>query len=185
MIAPSDAHLVQRTLQGELAAFDDLVRRYQQRLYRLALRYLQNKEDAQDALQDSLWLAFSRLRTLQHRTTFFQWLCQITHRTAITQRRRKKPWISLDALLCDDGFEQQDSLPAPEDAMHQDEFLHDLHAALARLSPAHRDVVQLDLDGETYPEIAKRLQIPLGTVRSRLHRARAHLREELAAYVVD
>ena len=73
----------------------------------------------------------------------------------------------------------------PTTHLYQDECLHDLHAGLGLLSSAHRDVIELDLDGESYPGIAKRLQIPLGTVRSRLHRARVRLRQGLAAYLPD
>ena len=121
MIAPADAHLVQKAIQGERAAFDELILRHQECMYRVALRVLQHEQDAQDALQDSLWLVFSRLRTLQQQTRFFQWLYQITQRTAISRSRRRKPRISLDTLMSDRGLDPQDSLPRPDEALHQDE----------------------------------------------------------------
>ena len=82
-------------------------------MYRVALRILQHEQTRKDALQDSLWLVFSRLRTLQQQTRFFQWLYQITQRTAISRSRRRKPRISLDTLMSDRGLDPQDSLPVP------------------------------------------------------------------------
>ncbi len=182
-----DRRLIAACLLGNRDAFGELVSRYQSRLYNAALRLVDTPEDAADVVQDAFLNAFQSLRSFKGDAEFFTWMYRIAFNVAITLKRKKKPTVSLNALEpgrngSPKGHEPIDGSEyvKPNAALERTEEEQLLHAALARLSGEHRDVlVMKDIDGLKYEEIADVLKVPIGTIRSRLHRARFELRELL------
>jgi RNA polymerase sigma-70 factor (ECF subfamily) len=178
-----DRRLVAAALAGSTDAFGDLVRRHQDRLYNAVLRVVDNGEDAADVVQDAFVNAFTALGSFKGDSELYTWLYRIAFNAAISLRRRRKPVASLDAARGSDPTVDPVDVSAdarPGDSMERREDEADLYRALSRLSPEHRDVlVMKDLDGQRYEEIAVVLGVPIGTVRSRLHRARIELRQLL------
>lgn len=178
-----DRRLIADSLAGRRDAFGELVSRYQTRLYNAAIRLVDSPDDAADVVQDAFLNAFQSLHAFKGDAEFFTWLYRIAFNGAISLKRKKRPTGRLDAASGERAFEPAD----PSDyvrtghALERTEENALLHAALVRLSPEHREVLTMkDLDGLRYEEIAEVLGVPVGTVRSRLHRARLELRDLLA-----
>jgi len=179
--ACTDAQLIGRTLSGEPAAFGELVLRYQDRLYNSLFRVLGSAEDARDAAQDAFVQAFVKLDTFRGSSAFYTWLYRIAFNTAMSHSRRQRPTRSLDADRNELGREPIDSQPSPDARLDLSERATQVHRALAELSAEFRQVIVLrEMDGCKYEEIAEILELPVGTVRSRLFRARLELRDRLA-----
>jgi RNA polymerase sigma-70 factor (ECF subfamily) len=182
-VSDDDRQLIAECLGGRREAFGGLVSRYQSRLYNAALRLVDTPEDAADVVQDAFLNAFQSLRTFKGDAEFFTWLYRIAFNTAVSLKRKKRAVVSLDALGgVDRGLERDDPSDyiRPGAALERTEEETLLHVALGRLSGEHRDVLVLkDIEGLKYEEIASLLGVPVGTVRSRLHRARLELRDLL------
>ena len=179
-----DAQLIGRTLAGEPAAFGELVVRYQDRLYNSLVRVLGSAEDARDAVQDAFVQAFVKLDTFRGSSAFYTWLYRIAFNTAMSHARRQRPTRSLDDQRTELGREPVDGQPAPDARLDMSERATQVHRALAELSAENREVIVLrEMDGCKYEEIAEILEVPVGTVRSRLFRARLELRDRLAPIV--
>jgi RNA polymerase sigma-70 factor, ECF subfamily len=177
-----DRRLIAECLGGRRDAFGELVTRYQARLFNAALRLVQSSDDAADVVQDAFLNAFQSLHTFKGDAEFFTWLYRIAFNTAISLRRKKRPAISLEANAGDGGLDPDDpsEFVKPGAALERTEDERQLADAIARLSPEHREVLLLkDIDGLKYEDIAELLRVPIGTIRSRLHRARLELRELL------
>src|SRR5262249_5659618 len=146
-------------------------------------RLLDHPEDAQDVVQEAFISAYQSLASFKGDALFFTWLYRIAMNAAISHRRKHKVAVSLETgskneLVIDPVDESAYSQPG--DALEQLEDANRLKAALNRLSPEHRAVLILkDIEGQKYEEIAEIMQVPVGTVRSRLHRARLELRDLL------
>ena len=176
-----DARLLDATLAGDPAAFGGLVTRYQDRLYNTLLRLVGSPEDARDLAQDAFLQALAKLHTFQRASAFYTWLYRIAFNLAISRRRRARPTTSIDRLREQTGSEPSDSGPGPEERLAESERAAHVHAALAALGDEHRQILVLrELEGCAYETIAEVLEIPVGTVRSRLFRARMQLRDKLA-----
>ena len=176
-----DALLIGRTLAGEPAAFGELVVRYQDRLYNALVRVLGSAEDARDVAQDAFVQAFLKLDTFRGTAAFYTWLYRIAFNLAMSHARRGRPTQSLDAAREAYGVEPIDGQPTPEAAFVGEEQVSLVHRALAELSDEYRQIIVLrELESCSYEQIAEILELPIGTVRSRLFRARLSLRERLA-----
>lgn len=174
-----DDQLIQTALSGDSAAFGELVRRHQDRLYNTMLHVIGSAEDARDVVQDAFVKAFLKLETFQQTSAFYTWLYRIAFNTAMSRARRRRPMASID-LRRECGDEPLDRGSPAGERLEQEELARQIQAALATLSEEHRAVVSLrDIEGCDYEQIADILEIPVGTVRSRLHRARLQLREQL------
>jgi RNA polymerase sigma-70 factor (ECF subfamily) len=179
--ASTDAQLIGRTIAGEPAAFGELVLRYQDRLFNSLFHVLGSAEDARDAAQDAFVQAFVKLDTFRGSSAFYTWLYRIAFNTAMSHTRRQRPTRSLDAERSELGREPVDAQPAPDARLDLSERATQVHRALAELSIEFRQVIVLrEMDGCKYEEIAEMLELPVGTVRSRLFRARLELRDRLA-----
>jgi RNA polymerase sigma-70 factor, ECF subfamily len=178
-----DRRLIAESLSGHSAAFGILVRRHQDRLYNTVYRLLGNSEDAQDVIQESFISAYQSLSSFKGDAKFFTWLYRIAMNAAISLKRKKKAAVSLDTgskhdLVIDPLDQSLDHQPG--DAMERQEEEQRLQGALDRLSPEHKSVIVLkDIEDMKYEEIAEVLDVPIGTIRSRLHRARLELRDLL------
>ena len=184
-VSADDHHLIAESLQGNTAAFGELVRRYQDRLYNTVYRLVDNAEDALDVVQEAFLNAYQSLDSFKGDALFFTWLYRIAVNTAISLKRKKRVMgasHSMPAATAKTVIEPLDpsDLSRPGHALEQAEQERRIQQALSRLSPEHRAVlVMKDMEGQKYESMAEVLGVPIGTIRSRLHRARLELRELL------
>ena len=175
-----DAQLIEETLAGKPAAFGRLVQRYQDRLFNTVVHVMGSADDALDVVQDAFVQAFLKLDTFRHSSAFYTWLYRIAFNVAASHRRKRKPAMSVEQARESSRLEPIDTQPGPDDQVQRDERCRQVREAIAGLSEEYRSVVILrEIDGCCYESIADILDLPIGTVRSRLHRARLQLREEL------
>ncbi|HZO37983.1 MAG TPA: sigma-70 family RNA polymerase sigma factor [Methylomirabilota bacterium] len=184
-----EAILIERCRAGDLAAFEPLVEKYRQRVYRLAYNVLRDPDEAWDVAQDAFIRAFKALPSFRGDSAFYTWLFRIVMNVARdrarqhaargrafgTERVDEKDW---DRVLVDQAT-------SPDAHATQVEERDRIARALATLSEPHRAIIMLsDLEGLSYREIAEVLNIPMGTVMSRLHNARRRLRDALGPLLV-
>jgi RNA polymerase sigma-70 factor (ECF subfamily) len=175
-----DAQLIEATRAGDSEAFGRLVEQYQDRLYNSLLRVLGSAEDARDVVQDAFVQAYLKLETFRGSAAFYTWLYRIAFNLAMSHARKRRPTASLDEAKASFGREPVDGQPMPDVHMLRRERVQLVHAALAALSAEYRQILVLrELEGCRYDQIAEILALPVGTVRSRLFRAREQLREQL------
>lgn len=190
MTRPLDDHsLLEACRAGQTEAFGALVLRYQERLYQTLLRLCGSSEDARDVLQDTFLRAYEKLDQFHGDSSFYTWVYRIGVNLALSGHRRRHARASLRRVAHDQGARPQE---APDDSPDADPTYHleraereqIVEAALGQLGPEHRAVVILkDFDGRRYEEIGAILNVPVGTVRSRLHRARCELRDRLRCLI--
>ena len=178
--------LVERTLKGDLGAFDELVGMYEKRIYNLALRLTRSGSDAEDATQEAFLRAFRGLRRFRRGSSFFTWLYRIAANCAITRVRSRARRASVEVALVspDEGANPDPPdrhAETPPEAVAREERIRLVRAAIGSLIPDHRTVVVLrDMEGLSYEEIAGVLNESLSAVKSRLHRAREVLATKLS-----
>ena len=183
----TDEMLVRRALTGDLAAFEEIVVRHRDVVYRVAARIV-GDADADDVTQDSFLRAFNRLASFRGESPFRAWLLRITHNAALNALARRPRLQPVEAI--DEMVEVSDSgaplVRSPVDQLELSERRERLMLKVALLSPQHRVVLALrDLEGLSYQEIAEVTETPLGSVKGRLHRARGELIELLRANTYD
>jgi RNA polymerase sigma-70 factor (ECF subfamily) len=181
-VSDDDRRLIAECLGGRQDAFGELISRYQLRLYNAIIRLVDHAEDAADVVQDSFLNAYQSLRSFKGDAEFFTWLYRIAFNTAISLKRKKRATISLEAGGTEGGIDPDDPSEyiKPGRALERSEDEAQLQDALNRLSSEHREVLVLkDIEGMKYEDIAEILGVPIGTIRSRLHRARLELRDLL------
>ncbi len=180
-----DAHLIHETLGGKSAAFGRLVEKYQDRLYNTMVHVVGHAEDARDVVQDAFVQAFVKLESFQQSSAFYTGLYRIAFNVAASHYRRKRPAFSVDQARDATGREPTDPQADPHQQMEQEERRRQVRQAIDALSEEHRAIVVLrEIDGCCYETIADILDLPVGTVRSRLHRARLQLREQLKEVLI-
>jgi RNA polymerase sigma-70 factor, ECF subfamily len=179
-----DRELVDRARTGDIAAFEDLVERHRDVVYRVAARTVGHGE-AEDVSQDAFLRAFHRLPSFRGEAPFRAWLLSITRNAALNHlaRKRPEPVESVDPLVeAADGERQR----TPADRLEGRERRDRLEAKVRMLTPAHRVVLVLrDIEGLSYEEISEVTESPLGSVKGRLHRARGELIELLRRNTYD
>jgi RNA polymerase sigma-70 factor (ECF subfamily) len=180
-VSVEDRQLITDCLRGRTEAFGELVKRYQDRLYNAVYRYLDNAEDAQDVVQEAFLSAYQALDGFKGGSQFFTWLYRIAMNHAIDRKRRRRLVLRVETLQEEDRHPIDESDAAnPTEVLGKKEERERLHQALQLLSAEHRLVLILkDIEGLKYEEMAETLDVPIGTIRSRLHRARLELREIL------
>jgi RNA polymerase sigma-70 factor (ECF subfamily) len=185
-----EVDLVQRARNGDLSAYDELVKRYQERIYATIYHMTSNHEDANDLAQDAFIKAFSALKSFKGGSTFYTWLYRIAVNKTINflKQRKNKYHLSLNDL--DFNAENDPDLVAlishktPQRDAGLSELQKKLNEALLKLSEPHRMVVVLhDVQGQSHDEIAEIMGCNIGTVRSRLFYARQQLQGYLAEYI--
>jgi RNA polymerase sigma-70 factor (ECF subfamily) len=176
-----DASLIAATLDGDTAAFGQLVGLYQDRLYNSLVRVTGSADDAADIVQDAFVQAYVKLNSFRSSSAFYTWLYRIAFNLAMSRARRTHRVASLDEMKASLGSEPVDGQPTPEVNLQRREQVEMVQAALAELSTEHRTILVLrEIEGCRYDQIAEILELPVGTVRSRLFRARMQLRDQLA-----
>ena len=180
-----DAQLIDETLAGHSAAFGELVLKYQDRLYNTVVHVAGGAEDARDVVQDAFVQAFVKLDTFRGSSAFYTWLYRIAFNIAATHRRRRRPTRSIEHAREASGAEPADGTAGPTEITERNERCRQVRQAIGRLNDEHRAVLVLrEIDGCCYETIAEILELPIGTVRSRLHRARLQLKEELKEVLI-
>jgi len=179
--AIDDRRLIQECLNGRSAAYGELVRRYQDRLFNTVYRLLDNADDANDVVQEAFISAYQSLESFKGDAQFFTWLYRIAMNAAISLKRKRRVALSIETGskgdLSIDPIDET-AFNQPGDLIERQEQEAQLLEALNKLSPEHKAVLILkDIEGQKYEIIAEVLQVPIGTIRSRLHRARMELRE--------
>lgn len=177
--------LVASAKAGDISAFETLVGRYESKIYRLTLNITQNREDAEDAMQEAFLKAFEHLDEFEGNSRFYTWLVRIAVNQALMKLRKRRPnVVSLDEEV-DTGEELvqrdvRDWGPSPEDRYEQTELGSILSSAIADLDPPFRIVFQLrDIEELSTEETADALKLSVPAVKSRLLRARLKLRQKL------
>ena len=181
-----DQALVEAARAGEQPAYEALFKKYRDRALALAFRYTHRHEEALDVVQDAFIKAFDRLKDFRGESRFVHWLFRIVVNTAIDAGRYKPPPpVLYDESRGEEGITRGDPRPDadPARAAEHQELLEAYQQALAQLSPEHRAAFALHaVQGLPYKEIAEVLDVPLGTVMSRLHYARKHLQKILRRF---
>lgn len=176
----SDPELIAAALAGQQQAFGQLVIRYQDRLFNGVVRMLRCEELAADVVQDTFVLAWRKLDRFAGRSGFYTWLFRIARNQALSRLRARKPMASLDDQEWSAADRVISGEPAPDAELQKEDDRMQLEQALARLSEEHRSILVLrEMEELDYEQIAEALGVPVGTVRSRLFRARLQLRDEL------
>lgn len=184
MTQPSDAELVNRTRTGDKAAYGELVARYQGHVYGLAHSFVNDWAEAQDIAQEAFIRAYCNLAQLRDPARFAAWLRRVAFGVAMNWLRAFRPGLfkRLDGRVDPDGLEIPDFRPGPPEVVARRDLANAVLAAVASLPPKYRvPLMMFHLDGLSYQKVADFLEIPLGTVKSLIHRAKAKLRAVLAA----
>ncbi|HWD97500.1 MAG TPA: sigma-70 family RNA polymerase sigma factor [Bryobacteraceae bacterium] len=187
--AKEELALVNRAREGDASAFSTLLNRYESKIFRLAMNITQNREDAEDVLQEAFLKAYEHLDQFQGNSKFYTWIVRIAVNQALMKLRKRKTdrSVSLDEQI-DTG---EDTVvreiaswdPDPEQQFSQDELHTILTEAVDELAPIYRAVFVLrDVDGLSTEETADALDLSIPAVKSRLLRARLQLREKLTRF---
>ena len=181
--------LVDAARAGDIRAFESLVRRYDRNVFRIAQHITQNREDAEDVVQDAFLKAYQNLGQFQGQSKFYTWLVRIAVNEALMRLRRRRPerMISIDEDIRteDDSMPREiaDWSPNPEQQYTQAELKDILGKTIQGLPPSFRTVFVLrDVEGLSTEETASALELSVPAVKSRLLRARLQLRERLNKY---
>jgi RNA polymerase sigma-70 factor (ECF subfamily) len=186
----AEMELVRRAQRGDLAAYDELIQRYQQRIYATVYHMTSNHEDANDLAQDSFIKAFQALKSFKGGSSFYTWLYRIAVNKTINflKQRKNRTHMSLNDL--DFNTENNPDLVAlisdktPRREAGLKELSEKLNAALLKLSEPHRLVMVLhDVQGLSHEEVAEVMECNIGTVRSRLFYARQQMQSLLTDYL--
>lgn len=178
MAKDTDKELVRRVQQGDKRAFDLLFGRYQHKILNLVSRYLRDPQDVEDVTQEAFIKAFKALPRFRGDSAFYTWLYRIAINTAknhLVARSRRPPGTDVDVEDAEfmDGADQLKEGESPEAALARDELSAAIDEAIGKLPDDLRSAVTLrEFDGLSYEQIAEIMDCPVGTVRSRIFRAR-------------
>jgi RNA polymerase sigma-70 factor (ECF subfamily) len=182
----NEKDLIRKAKQGDMLAFEELILKHEKIVYNLALRMMNHSEDAMDISQEVFLKAYRSLSNFDERSAFSTWLYRITHNTCIDEirKRKGKQTYSLEEdLESEDGSMQRqvaDDGDTPEESLMRKEQKSEILRALDTLSEEHKAAIILrDVKGLSYEEIAEILELSLGTVKSRINRARNQLKTEI------
>lgn len=186
-VSPEEKAIIERCKRGDLAAFNELVKKYEKQVYNFAYRLTGNYDDASDVAQDAFLRVYSAIGSFRGDASFSTWLFRITTNVFLDERKRARahPRASLDDYL---DLEEssvtrqiEDPSPTPDAVTEEKERGQILQGAIQSLPEYQRVMVVLyHTQQKSYEEIAEILDLPIGTVKSRLNRARLALKEKLA-----
>ncbi|MBZ5661805.1 MAG: sigma-70 family RNA polymerase sigma factor [Acidobacteriia bacterium] len=188
IVRDDEARLVSAAKAGDAAAFEELVNRYERKIFRLGMNITQNREDAEDVMQEAFLKSYTHLDRFQGDSRFYTWLVRIAVNEALMKLRKRRPnQFSLDEPLSDGEDpvfrEIEDWGPSPEQKFAQTELNEILNSVIAELDPIFRVAFLLrDVEGISTEETAQILGISEAAVKSRLLRARLKLRQKLNKY---
>jgi len=187
-----DQALVERAVQGDQKAFRSLVERYQRKVYSIAFGVVKNPDTALDVTQDAFVKVHKNLANFKGESSFYTWIYRIVLNLCIDRKRREARQAEVDY---DDGISHGESFTDgptlattgfdnPAQAAHRKELVEHMDHALSTLSDEHREILMMrEVDGMSYEELAELLDIPKGTVMSRLFHARKNFQKSLSRYL--
>jgi len=181
----SDAELASMAKRGNIDAFGELVERYKERAYMIALGFVGNPDDAMDLSQEAFVRAFKAMRTFKDGSDFYPWFYAVLRNTCFNflRRRKTRRESSLDAAQ-EFGFDVVDGSPNPSVALERKEMRELVRAEIDNLAPVHKEILLLrHFELLSYKEMAGVLGCPIGTVMSRLYAARQALKARLTCYM--
>ncbi len=190
-IKDKDFDLIQAINSGEVDKFQDLVKRYEAKLYNFSLRMCRDPSDAEDMIQDTFLNVFRYLKNFRHETKFKNWLYKVAASTCFKKRRKSKfapdKELSLEEFLPKDEAEKPDHVPQwalmPLDKLLNEELAGVINKAIITLPKKYRMVILLrDIEGFSTTESAQILNLSPSNVKVRLHRSRLYLRDKLKGY---
>ena len=181
-----DLELVRAVLEGDATAYRGLVEKYQNRVYHMVYGMLRNREDAKDITQEAFVKAYDKLESFRLDSSFYTWLYRIAHNRAIDfirkQKRRKQTSFEEEIAKRDAAIAEIHHQDSPRRTIERRELYDRIMDAMDQLPPEQKQVVLLrELEGLAYKEIAEVMDIPEGTVMSRLYYARKKLQGMLAS----
>lgn len=176
--------LVKQSQQGNTRAFEQLVNIYQDKIYTLCCQLTGNRADAEDLAQNAFIKAYRSLPSFRNEADFGTWLYRIAVNLSINEKRKRKPEVYLDSPVQTREGEMPrmvaSDTDSPEDVYEKKEFREMIREALGELSAEHKAVLVLrEIQGYSYEEIAVMLDCSLGTIKSRINRARQTLKKEI------
>ena len=175
----NEKELIRKILKGEKELFSLFIREYENQIYSLCISIVKNREEAIDLVQDTFYLAFKNLSSFKGNSKFSTWLYRIAYNLSISRVRRKNNLLSLDSVF-EDGKEVdiEDETSDIWLSIDEEEIKRIIEEGMKKLKPWERAIIELrDIKNLNYDEIAEVLGIPMGTVKSRLNRARNHLKK--------
>ncbi len=179
-VLPDDAQLVTAARDGNRDAYGALVERYEGRVLNVLFRVLGSREDASDVAQDAFVQAFVKLESFREESKFYTWLYRIAMNLALSHRRRRRATVSMDEMNERVGDQPIDQQPDPGQGVIDQEQAEIVQRVLGELAPEHRQILVLrEMEDCSYETLAEILKVPIGTVRSRLFRARLSLKKRL------
>jgi len=189
IIHEEEKELITAAQRGDLNAFNALISRYQNLLFGIALRMLNDEDTASDAVQEALISAFSKFRTFRG-GSLRSWLARVTVNACYDELRRKRrqrevplEQFNMEGEEVEDLMWMIDPAALPEERYESYELEGAIQRSLNQLTPAYREVVVLvDIEGLSYEEASIAARVPVGTVKSRLARARLQMRSSLTGY---
>jgi RNA polymerase sigma-70 factor (ECF subfamily) len=187
----ADSELVKKAQKGNTRAFEELIQRYEQKVYNIAYRMLGNPEEAKDAMQDSFLRSYRFINKFKGESTFYTWLYRITTNVCLTRLKQRQKKESLTLSLDEPIADAEDTQREIPDFKYSPELLHErqamqkaLQSAINELPSEYRSVIVLrELQGLSNKEVSKALRLTVASVKSRLHRGRVFLRNRLSKYI--
>ncbi len=188
-VIAEDRALIMRCQRGDASAFNDLIVKYEKVVYNFAYRLTQNYDDANDIAQDAFIRAYNAIQSFRGDSAFSTWIFRITTNVFLDERKRRKshPQQSLDEYVTGEegnreGMQVEDTAPTPSEIVETKERQQIVAQAIQDLPEYQRAMVVLyHVQQKSYEEIAEIMKLPIGTVKSRLNRARLALKEKLSS----
>lgn len=185
-IDQDDAEFIEKVRGGNSSAFEGLVRKYQNRLYTALVHISGSRQEAEDIAQDAFVQAYRKLHLFAGNSSFYTWLYRIAVNAAISRKRKKRAEYSVEQTQAVTGDEPLDKSERVDERLLREERANIIQVALTRLPEEFRVVLVLrEMEAFDYEAISETLDLPVGTVRSRLHRARVQLKEILSKLMRD
>ncbi len=180
----TDQELIKLCKQGDRQAFNELVEKYQERVVNIAYGLLSNKEDAYDAAQETFIKVYRSINSFAEKSSFNTWIYRILSNVCKDMLRKRQRSVKVISIHGEDNDEKPhdipDTNPTPEETVERNELHHQVWSALHELKTEYREIiVYFDMQGLSYEEVSVALGIPIGTVKSRLNRARCALKKIL------
>jgi RNA polymerase sigma-70 factor (ECF subfamily) len=176
------SELVRRCQSGDELAWESLVRRHQARVLAVAFHYVRSHEEARDVAQEVFVRIYRSLPRFQTTEAFLPWMIRVARSCSIDHLRRRKARPPAQDIAAEEAFDLRDDAALPDELSERASDRRLLDRALGRLSELHREILVLkEIQGLTLLEVARTLEIPVGTAKSRSNRARAELAREFLA----
>lgn len=178
--------LIEKCKNGDLKAFETLIESHQKKVFNLCYRFFPNYDDASELAQEVFLKVYKSIALFKCDSSFFTWIYKIATTTCIDElrKRRGKNTVSIDEIQDDNGqrIEIADNSSNPHELYEKNQFKYEIQNAINKLSEEYKTVIILrDIQGFSYEEISEIVGIPLGTVKSRIKRARDCVKEDLLA----